>query len=237
MIDRIYNSYMNTTKVVTKLISVLAAAAVLTVSVNAANDASKSSVSGTVSAGFSNENYYRGADLGDDTLKVGADIHAALSGIGVFGSVVSDQSINGGADQYYITAGIASKLFDMDLSTGFLHTENKPGDTTGEIFARLNTGKLLNLSGIAYYEVDHDLWTFELGGSHTFDLDIVKLTGRAAVGNTEVTSTNDRTYYNVGVTLNKELTDNVDLHVCFDYVDADDIDDDWVFLTGLQVKF
>ena len=186
MVVRIYNSYMNTTKVVTKLISVLSAAAVLTVSVNAANVANKPSITGTVSAGFSNENYYRGVDLGDDTLKVGADIHTALSGIGVFGSIVSDQSIDGGVDQYYITAGVASKLFDMDLSTGFLHTENKPGGSTGEIFARLSTDRLLNLTGAVYYEVDHDLWTFELGGSHTIDLDFAKLTGRAAVGSTQV---------------------------------------------------
>ena len=76
-----------------------------------------------------------------------------------------------------------------------------------------------------------------MGGSHTIDLDFAKLTGRAAVGSTQVSSDDDRTYYNAGVTLNKDLTESVDVHVCFDYVDADDIDDDWVFLTGLQVKF
>ena len=224
----------------TNIVKLLAfvAAATLALSVNAANDTSEASlVSGSLSTGFATENNYRGADIGDDTLKVGAELRGGVAGLNAFGSVVSDQSIDGGNDQYYISAGIASKLFGLDLSTGFLHTEGVPGDATGELFARLTAESLLNLSGVVYYELDDELWTTEIGVSETIDLDLVSVTGRATVGNTEVTNSNDRTYYVVGADIRRKLVEDVDLVAGLDYIDADDREDDTCFHAGLQVRF
>lgn len=227
----LYNICMKTN--IVKLLAFVAAAT-LAISVNAAD---KAPISGSVSTGYATENFYRGADLGDDTLKVGAELRGGVAGLNAFGSVVTDQSIDGSADQYYITAGIASQLFGLDLATGYLHTEGVPGDATGELFARLTADKLLNLSGVVYYELDDELWTTEIGVSETIDLDLVSVTGRATVGNTEVTNSNDRTYYVVGADLRRGLVEDVDLVAGVEYVDADDREDDTLFHAGLQVKF
>lgn len=222
---------------IVKLLAVVATAA-LALSVNAANNAPGDSlVTGSLSTGFATENNYRGSDLGDDTLRAGAEIHGGVAGLNAFGGVVTTQSIDGGADQYFISAGVASKLFELDLSTGFLHTEGVPGEATGELFARLTASKLLNLSAIVYYELDDELWTTEIGVSETFDLDLVSVTGRASVGNTEVSNSNDRTYYVVGADIRRELVSDVDLVAGVDYIDADDREDDTCFHVGLQVKF
>jgi hypothetical protein len=230
-VSRLYNDCMKTN--IVKLLAFVAAAT-LALSVNAAD---KAPISGSVSTGYATENFYRGADLGDDTLKVGAELRGGVAGLNAFGSVVTDQSIDGDTDQYYITAGIASQLFGLDLASGYLHTEGVPGDATGELFARLTADKLFNLSGVVYYELDDELWTTEIGVSETIDLDLVSVTGRATVGNTEVTNSNDRTYYVVGADLRHGLVEDVDLVAGVEYVDADDREDDTLFHAGLQVKF
>lgn len=232
--SRLYNNYMKTN--IVKIIAFVAAAT-LALSVNAADNQSDASVSGSVSTGFATENFYRGADLGDDTLNVGAELRGSLAGVETFGSVVTGQSIEDSADQYFITAGIASQLFGLDLATGYLHTEGVPGDATGELFARFSTDKLLNLSAVVYYELDDELWTTELGISESIDLDVASLTGHASIGCTEVTSSDDRTYYVVGANLTRELVEDVSLVAGIDYVDADDRGDDTCFHAGIQLKF
>lgn len=219
---------------IVKIVAFVAAAATA-LSVNAANDAT--AVSGKVNLGYSAENNFRGADIGDETLKAGVVLKGTLSGVETFGSVLSDQSIDGGADQYYITAGIASELFGLDASAGYFHAENVPGESTGELFARLTASKFLNLSGVVYYELDDELWTTELGVSHSVDLDLATVTGRAIVGNTEVSTSNDRTYYTVGVDARRELVEDLDLVIGVDFVDADDREDDTCFHAGIQIKF
>ena len=56
---------MKTTNVVKSIIAIVAVAAAA--SVNAADDAKPADLSGSVSVGYANENFYRGADIGDET--------------------------------------------------------------------------------------------------------------------------------------------------------------------------
>lgn len=227
---------MKTTKVVTSILAFVAIAATAS-SVNA--DSHESKLSGSASVGFANENYYRGADLGDDTIKAGVDVHGGLNGLGVFGSIVTDQSVDGGADQYYITAGLASKIFDgsVNLSTGYLHRENVPGVATGEIFASLELTTALTPVGTLYYDIDDELWTAELGIKQKYDIEIAKLCVHGLIGETEATAAVDRTYWVVGAALSRELAEDVDLVAGLDYVDADNAEDDLVFTAGLTFNF
>lgn len=224
----------------TNIVKIVAfvAAATLAFSVNAADKAPESSaISGSIGLGFSDQNFFRGADLGDDTLSVDTELTGTLSGLEVFGGLSTDQSIDGGADQYYISTGIASKLFDLDVAGGFLHSENVPGGATGELFAKASTDKLLNLAVAVYYELDDELWTVEAGVSESVDLDFAKLSGHACVGNTEVSSSDDRTYYVVGASLSRSLVEDVDISIGVDYFDADDSSDETAFVAGLQYRF
>lgn len=227
---------MKTTKVVTSLLALVAAATMVT-SVNADSHGSK--LSGSASVGFANENYFRGADIGDDTLKAGVELSGEAGGVGVFGSVVTDQSIDGGADQYYISAGVASKLFDgaLNVSGGYLHRENVPGAAVGELFTSVGLSSALSPTGTLYYDIDDELWTVEFGIKQKYDIDFAQLCLHGSVGETEATAAIDRTYWLVGGNLSRELTDGVDLVVGLDYVDADDIEDDLVFTAGLTFNF
>jgi len=223
---------MKKTNIVKTLIAIAAVAAIN--SVNAAD-----SVSGNVKAGYSNENFYRGADLGNETLNVSANVKGSVSGVSVFGGVTTAQAINAGADQYYINAGVASSLFEdsLDVTGGYLHSESVSGDAIGELFATATGNVLLSPTLAAYYELDDQLWTFELGVKHELDLEVVGLCLHASVGDTEITSSTDRTYYTVGANVTRGLTDDVDLIASVDRIDADDSDDETVFAVGINVKF
>ena len=96
---------------------------------------------------------------------------------------------------------------------------------------------LLNPTVSLYYELDDELWTGEFGVNHEFDLKAATLCIHAGVGETEVTSSTDRTYYVVGAKVTKSVTDTADLVLSLDRVDANDADDDLVFMTGLTVRF
>lgn len=234
LIDRLYNNYMKTTKVVTSILALAAVATATSVNAN-----SESKLSGSASVGYTNENYYRGVDIGDDTVKTGVEVSSSIEGVGVFGSFITDQSIDNGADQYYISTGVTSKLFQdsVDFTGGYLHREDVPGLATGELFASFEVDTTLSPAGTVYYDVDNKLWTLELGVKHQLDLEVAKLCVHAAVGETEASSTVDRTYWIAGAKLSREVTDNADVVIGLDYVDADNTQDDLVFSAGLAFKF
>ena len=229
---------MKTTNVVKSILAIVAVAAAAT-SVNAADNAKSADLSGSVSVGYANENFYRGADIGDETAKVGVSLQGSLGGLSTFGGLVSNQSIGSGSDQYFISAGIASKMFEdsLNVSGGYLHTEGVPGDAIGELFVKASANVLLNPTVSLYYELDDELWTTELGLNHEFDLNVATLCVHAGVGETETSVATDRTYYVVGAKATRSVADNTDLTLSLDRIDADDADDDLVFLAGLTVKF
>lgn len=228
---------MKTTNVVKSIIAIVAVAAAA--SVNAADDAKSADLSGSVSVGYANENFYRGADIGDETAKVGVSLQGSLGGLSTFGGLISNQSIGSGSDQYFVSAGIASKMFEdaLNVSGGYLHTEGVPGDATGELFVKASADVLLNPTVSLYYELDDELWTTELGLNHEFDLNVATLCIHAGVGETETSSAADRTYYVIGAKATRSVADNTDLTLSLDRIDADDADDDLVFLAGLTVRF
>jgi hypothetical protein len=81
------------------------------------------------------------------------------------------------------------------------------------------------------------LYTVEVGVSHDIDVSVATLGLDASAGNTDLTSNTDRTYYSVGANLSKSVSENSDLSVGVDYIDADDIDREFVFGAGLTFKF
>lgn len=228
---------MKTTNVVLKIVSVLAAAAVCTGSINAADHTA--SVTGSANVGFSNENYYRGADIGDNTLSAKVALGTKVGNLELTGSFQADQAIGTGSDQHYISAGVASSLFDDVLSVDFgvLHTETHPGDSRIELYLGGELNTVLSPSITLYRDLDDALWTTELGVSHTLDLDVVKLTGSVGWGNTDTTTSTDRDYLTLGACLCKDVTDNIDLYVSVEYIDPNDADDETFYSTGVAFKF
>lgn len=228
---------MKTTNIVKSIVA-LAAVAAAALSVNAAEDGS-APVTGSVGAKYANQNFFRGGDLGDETLSLSAGLNGKLGGVGVFGDVVAAQSIGTDfGDQYFITAGLASTLFEnVDVTGGYYHIENVPGAAAGELFGTASLDVLLSPTLGVNYNVDDELWSYIVGVSHSVQVAELDVTGHVCYGDTELTATTDRTYYLLGASAGYGLTDTTDLVVAVDYVDPDDADDETIFSVGINVRF
>ena len=66
---------------------------------------------------------------------------------------------------------------------------------------------------------------------------IVDLVLCGSYGNTETSSSSDTEYYGLGVSVSKELSETASLGSSVKYVDADNIDDEFVFGVGLTFNF
>jgi hypothetical protein len=95
----------------------------------------------------------------------------------------------------------------------------------------------LNPSLSVFRNFDDSLYTVEAGVSHELDLDVASVEVDASIGNTDLTDSTDRTYYSVGVAASKSLSDSAGIQIGLDYVDADDVDREFVLGTALTFNF
>ena len=81
------------------------------------------------------------------------------------------------------------------------------------------------------------MFTYELSLCHTLETQIADLDLCASYGNTETSSSSDTDYYGLGVSVSKELSETASIGGSVNYVDADNIDDEFVFGVGLTFNF
>lgn len=195
--------------------------------------------SNSVNVGYASDYFYRGSQKSQETIHSSLMLGKDLGGVLARVHACSNQAVDSGADSYHMGAGL-SKSFSDDLISvygGLNHFENVPGDAISEIELFISVNSLLNPKVSAFRDLDETLYTLELGVSHSFDLSFADLNLEASAGNTELTASTDRSYYLIGAGLSKGLGDSVNLSGSIDYVDADDIDREFVFATALTFKF
>ena len=112
-----------------------------------------------------------------------------------------------------------------------------PGEAISEAEVRLSSNVAFSPSLTVYRDIDDSLYTFELSVSQSLETDIIDLSVDASIGNTEVTTSTDRDYYSIGASPSKSLSDSSDHSLGVDYIDADDIDGEFVFCSALTFKF
>ena len=189
--------------------------------------------------GYASDYFYRGSQKAEQSIQASVRLGAQVAGLDASGHACSNQAVDSGSDSYNLGAGLGKSFADGLLSTyiGLNHFEDVPGNALSELEVVLSSNAVLNPSVSLFRDVDASLYTFEAGVGHNFDLSFASLGLDASVGNTELSSSTDRTYYNVGASLSKSVSDGADLSVGVDYVDADDIDREYVLGTSLTFKF
>lgn len=189
--------------------------------------------------GYTSDFFYRGAQKAEQSVQAGVKLGTALGGLNLSSHTCTNQAVDTGNDSYHIGAGV-SKSFSEGLLSAYVgvnHFEDVPGEALSEVELVLSSNVALNPSVAVFRDFDDSLYTVELGVSHGFDLSIADLNLDASVGNTDLTNNTDRTYYSVGATVSKSVSENADLAVGVDYIDSDDIDREFVFGTALTFKF
>ena len=213
----------------TKIVSLLIAFGLL----NAANAGNSAKL------GLASDNFYRGVQKSEESIQGSLMFDGALGGFNASLHVCSNQAIDSGNDSYHMGAGLGKSFAEglFSLYGGFNHFEDVPGEAISEAEVRLSSNVALSPSLAVYRDIDESLYTFELSVSQSLETDVIDLTVDASIGNTEVTTSTDRDYYSVGASTSKSLSDSSDLSLGVDYIDADDIDGEFVFGSALTFKF
>ena len=212
----------------TKLLSLFTALGLLT---NVA-------VASSASIGYASDFFYRGEQKALESFQSKVDYGTSVLGLDTLFHACTNQSLDQGVDSYGFSAA-AGKSFSEGLIAlygGFNHYEDVPGEALSEVFVKASSNIILNPSVTVYRNVNDELFTYEGGVSHSFDLSIASLNLDASVGNTEVTESNDRTYYGVGAELTRPLG-SAQAGLSVDLVDSDDIEREFVFAGSLTFEF
>ena len=189
--------------------------------------------------GYASDYFYRGSQKAEQSVQASVMLGAGLAGLDASAHACTNQAVDAGNDSYHFGAGLGKSFAEGLLSAyiGFNHFEDVPGNALSEVEVVLSSNVVLNPSVSLFRGLDDTLYTLEAGVSHDIDLSFASLGLGASAGNTELTSVSDRTYYSVGAAVSKAISDGADLSVGVDYVDADDIDQEYVFGSSLTFKF
>jgi len=189
--------------------------------------------------GYASDFFYRGEQKALESVQAAVDLEAQLLGLDGKLHACTNQSVDEGVDSYRLAAGLGTSFAEGLFSVygGFNHFEDVAGEALSEIEISASVNVFANPTVSAFRNVDDDLYTFEGSLSESFDLSFASLDLRGAVGNTEITASNDRTYYSIGGALNRQVGAGVDLSLSVDLVDSDDIEREFVFGTALAFSF
>jgi len=213
----------------TKIVSLLLA---FGLSINAASAGNSAKI------GYASDFFYRGAQKAEESVQTSLMLGHSLGSLNGSLHACTNQAVDSGNDSYHIGAGVGTSFADGLLSAyaGINHFEDVPGDALAEVEIRVSIDALLSPSVSVFRNLDDSLYTFEASASYEVDLGFAGLGLGASVGNTELTSSNDTTYYVVGASLSRSIG-AAEGSLSIDYVDADDLDREFVFGTALTFQF
>ena len=196
-------------------------------------------VGGNIGTKFASEYHRRGQVVSQDAIQAQVGFNVGLGEVDVFGDFFTNQSTaSSGADNDELTVGLGTSLFEGNLAAyaGVYNTDTASGDSL-EAFASVGVNTLLSPTVSLYRDTDDSLYTFEGQLSHEFDLNVVSLEIAGVLGNTDLTSSTDSTYYGAKVTATKTIKDNVDLYADLALSDTENRDNETLWGVGLSVKF
>jgi len=213
-----------------KITSLLVAFGLLTNAAFAGNSAK---------VGYGSDFFYRGSQKAQESIQSSLMLSHAVSSLSASAHICSNQAIDSGSDSYHMGAGLGTSFSDglISLYGGINHFEDKPGDALSEAEVKLSLGLPLSPSISAYRDLSDALYTFEAGVSYVFENAVCDLALDGVVGNTETSSTSDTTYYSVGAGVAKDISESASIGLNVDYIDADNIDSEYVWGAALTVKF
>lgn len=214
----------------TKIVSFLTALGFIFNAANAENSAR---------IGYASDYFYRGVQKAEESIQASLMFNHAVGSLNGSLHVCTNQAVEGANDSYHMGAGLGTSFADGLLSAyaGVNHFEDVPGTSLLEAEVSVSVETLLSPSVTIFRNLDESLYTYELGVSHVLESEAADLTLSASYGNTETSSSADTDYYQLGLAASKNLSESTSLGGSVNYIDADDIEDEFVFGVGLTFNF
>ena len=216
----------------TKLIILVAALWGLSSKVASGED---SSIQGGMGTKFSSDYDRRGQLVSQEAIQAQVDLSVDLAGVDVFGKFFTNQ----GSDNIELNIGVGKSLFEDNINAylGVYNTDNSSSGDTVETFLSIEANTALSPKVTGYRDNDSELYTFEGQLSQELDLEFFAIELAGILGNTELTSATDSTYYSAALTASKQLKDNVSLYADIALSDSDLRSQERIWGIGLDVRF
>lgn len=208
--------------------------------INAAS-AEAPAVSGNFGAKYASDYHRRGAVLSEEAIQAQVGFNVGVGSVDLFGDISTNQNTeSSGNDTDEATFGLSVPLMDdaFNAYLGVYNTDTKVGDSDLEAFASLQANVLLSPTVSVYRDTDDSLYTYEGQISYDLDvLDIVDFELAGILGNTDTSSTTDRTYFGAKLTATKTVKDSINMYADVALSDTDDRDNETIWGIGVSVKF
>ena len=198
------------------------------------------SVGGNVGTKFTSDYQRRGQLVSEEAIQAQVGFTVGLGQVDVFGDFFTNQSTaSTGVDNDELTVGLGTSLFENNLNAyvGVYNTDQSNGVDSLEAFASIGVDTFLSPAVSVYRNTDESLYTFEGSVSYDIDLSVVDLSLTGMLGNTDLTSSTDSTYYGAKATASKTIKDNVNLYADLTLSDTEDRENETLWGVGLSVKF
>ena len=209
----------------------------LGLSINVAS-AEAPAVNGNMGTKYSSD-YHRQL-VSQEAIQAQVGFNVDFGAVDLFGDFFTNQSTaSNSADNDELTVGLGTSLLNDKLNAyvGVYNTDNSSAGDNLEAFASLGVDTLLSPSVSIYRDTDDSLYTFEGQVSYGVDLEVVNLELAGILGNTDLTTTEDSTYYGAKLTATKTIKDNVDLYADVSLSDNDVRENETLWGVGLSIKF
>ena len=188
--------------------------------------------------GYASDYFYRGVQESEEAVQASLALSADLEGVTVSAGAFTNQSVNTGSDSYQLTLGAEKSLNELfSIYGGLNHFEDVSGEALFEAQIGVQLNALLSPSVNVYRSFDDELYTFEVGVNHKFDLELANLCLHASAGQTDLTEAIDSDYYAFGANVSRDLSENASVVVSADRIDSDLIDSEWVFGLSVSTNF
>lgn len=198
---------------------------------------SNAALANSAKIGYTSDFFYRGEQKALESVQASLDLEQNAAGLQARLHACTNQSVDQGVDSYRLAAGLGSSFGDLlSVYGGFNHFEDVDGEALSEVELSASLDILGNPTVSALRNTDEDLYTFEGSLSHEISLSVADLEVRGSIGNTDITESNNRTYYSAGAGLNRAFGDSI-VGVSVDLVDSDDIEREFVFGASIGFNF
>lgn len=206
--------------------------------INAASAAPE--ISGGVDTKYTSDYTRRGQMVSAEALQAQIGFNVGFDGVDLFGDFFTNQSVkSAGADNDELTVGLGTSLFGDNLNAyvGVYNTDSTSLGENLEAFAAVGLNTLLSPKVSVYRDTDDELYTFEGQVSHGINLNIIDLELAGILGNTDLSSVVDSTYFGAKVTASKTIKDNLNVYADVSLSDNNVRDNETVWGLGLNVSF
>jgi hypothetical protein len=207
--------------------------------INANGNTPATSTSASLDLSYATDYYFRGQELGQESIQASVGAHADLGSFKVCGNVFTNQATasgSGNVDQ--VKLGLGKSFLDglVTVYGGVLNTDVDGAGSELDVFVGGTLDTIIKPTVIVYRNSDDDLYTYEGSLAYTLETSVLDVTISGEAGVTDVTTSTDESYYGGSLVVSKDIG-SLKPHASLAVIDGDTIDQDTIVSAGLTFQF